>query len=371
MGDPDSGVRDGEAQRGRSVGIDLGRRVGAGDRDDDLAALGGLERMAGQVGQDLAGPARVATYERRQTGVDDADELEALGMGALGEQVEDLLDDRPRREVDDLELELPRLVLREVEDVVDDLEERLAGRPDGVGEIALLDRQIRVEQETGHPDDAIHRRPDLVAHRGQEVALRAGCLGRDAGELMLMGGDDLQLAVRAGDPTQADGAEDDHQDQERPDRDDQVQAAAIDIGVQLANGADDRDDPVGSVDQGEARSVLDPLVVERDVAARAGEHLGDRMLPGRRARCRRIGERSGVIVVRQALRSPERRELGPRQEVPGAVQEKAVAGPTERDAIELFDEAGDRNLEVEDPGVEAACEDDRRGDADDPASRIG
>ena len=29
-----------------------------------------------------------------------------------------------------------------------------------------------LEHEPAHPDDGVHRRPDLVAHRGQERALR-------------------------------------------------------------------------------------------------------------------------------------------------------------------------------------------------------
>ena len=33
-------------------------------------------------------------------------------------------------------------------------------------------RQLGVEQQAGHADDGVHRRPDLVAHRGQEGALR-------------------------------------------------------------------------------------------------------------------------------------------------------------------------------------------------------
>ncbi len=51
--------------------------------------------------------------------------------------------------------------------------------------------QVGVEQECGHADDAVHRRADLVAHVGEELALRrvrrlglqsklVGALGRDA-----------------------------------------------------------------------------------------------------------------------------------------------------------------------------------------------
>ncbi len=50
--------------------------------------------------------------------------------------------------------------------------------------LALLGRQLGVQRQFRHPDDAVHRRPDLVAHVGQELALRAvGRLGRVQGAL--------------------------------------------------------------------------------------------------------------------------------------------------------------------------------------------
>jgi hypothetical protein len=81
-------------------------------------------------------------------------------------------------EVDLLEVELAGLDLREVEDVVDDAEQAV-GRALDEGEVfALLVVQRGVEGEVGHAEDGVHRRADLVAHVGQEVALRAaGGLG--------------------------------------------------------------------------------------------------------------------------------------------------------------------------------------------------
>ncbi len=70
-----------------------------------------------------------------------------------------------------VQLEPAGLDLREVEDVVDDRQERLARRVDGLGVVALLGVERRVEQQPAHPDDGVHRGPDLVAHRGQERAL--------------------------------------------------------------------------------------------------------------------------------------------------------------------------------------------------------
>ena len=85
---------------------------------------------------------------------------------------------------DGLELELPGLDLGEIEDVVDD--RRAATRPTlrSVSSVlALLGGQLGVEQQLGHADDAVHRRPDLVAHVRQELALGRvgllGCLTRD------------------------------------------------------------------------------------------------------------------------------------------------------------------------------------------------
>ena len=85
------------------------------------------------------------------------------------------------------EVEPPRLDLREVEHVVDEPEERLRRVLEGEQVLPLLGGEGRVEQQLGHPDDGVHRGPDLVAHVGEEVAL--GPAGRDRGlprELQLL-----------------------------------------------------------------------------------------------------------------------------------------------------------------------------------------
>ncbi len=48
-------------------------------------------------------------------------------------------------------------------------------------------RKVGIEQQTGHADDAVHGRADLVAHVGQEFALGiGGCFG--GGNHFLFGG---------------------------------------------------------------------------------------------------------------------------------------------------------------------------------------
>ena len=92
------------------------------------------------------------------------------------QQLRQVVADRKRNR---FELELAHLDLREVEDVVEDTQERI-GRALGHAEIlALLRRQRRVERELGHADDAVERRPNLMAHIRQELALGLVCLLSD------------------------------------------------------------------------------------------------------------------------------------------------------------------------------------------------
>ena len=57
---------------------------------------------------------------------------------------------------------------------------------DGRRIVALLVVERRVEQQAAHADDGVHRRADLVAHRGQEGALGfVGGFGGSAGLLRL------------------------------------------------------------------------------------------------------------------------------------------------------------------------------------------
>ncbi len=60
---------------------------------------------------------------------------------------------------------------------------------DDLGDLALLRTQAGVEKQAGHADDAVHRRADLVAHVGQELALQTRGLERGvagAGDLLLL-----------------------------------------------------------------------------------------------------------------------------------------------------------------------------------------
>ena len=72
-----------------------------------------------------------------------------------------------------LEGEHARLDLREVEDVVDDRHQALGTRAGADQEVAPLGVVGGVERELRHPENAVHRGTDLVAHACQEFAFRA------------------------------------------------------------------------------------------------------------------------------------------------------------------------------------------------------
>src|SRR5581483_8777640 len=101
-----------------------GRRRVRGHSQHDLSTLRELDGVSEEVDEHLTDPQRIARHEPRYLAADEADELEVLRLRLLREQHERLLGDGADVEVDVLDVETPRFDLREVEDVVDDLEER-------------------------------------------------------------------------------------------------------------------------------------------------------------------------------------------------------------------------------------------------------
>ena len=145
----------------------------------DLAVLRELEGVGQQVEGDLPHPSRVADEPDRQVRIHRVHELQpALGRHRR-HQVEGALDRAPELERLVVQVDLARLDLGEVEDVVDDREQGVGRRLDRLGVVRLLRVQLRVLEQAAHADDRVHRRPDLVAHRGEE---------RGLGEVRLLGG---------------------------------------------------------------------------------------------------------------------------------------------------------------------------------------
>src|SRR5439155_276098 len=127
---------------------------------------------------DLAKPARVSDHDVRYIGSLVQDELDALVHCRLREQLDRLLDHVSRAELHGLQPHAAGLDPREVKDVVDDLEQRIARDADRLHVLLLLGCEPGIHQQTRHADDTAQRSSDLVAHRGQNFGFQARLLLR-------------------------------------------------------------------------------------------------------------------------------------------------------------------------------------------------
>ncbi len=143
------------------------------DFDQDVPAVGELDRVAHQVAEHLSQANRIADDAFGHVRVDVSHQLEPFLVRLDGQRLEQIGDDIADREGHGLELELARFDLREIQDVVEDRQQRLGGALDGRQALALLQIEIGIERQLGHADDAVHRRANLVAHVGEELAFRA------------------------------------------------------------------------------------------------------------------------------------------------------------------------------------------------------
>ena len=97
-------------------------------------------------------------------------------MRAVRDGLERLLDHVLQIERHRIEIEFAGFDLGKIENVVDDREQAFARHAHGVDVLALLGIEVRIEQQFGHADHAVHRGANLVAHRREEIALRAARL---------------------------------------------------------------------------------------------------------------------------------------------------------------------------------------------------
>ena len=172
--DADAGVGDAEVQPGAA------RRSRASSRTATITCPRSVNLMAlpTRFVRICLSRTGIADDARGHVGRDVDEDLEPLLCGADGQRLQRVADRIGQRERDRLELQLARLDLREVEDVVEDRQQRFGRALDGLEAVGLLRRELGVERQRGHADDAVHRRADLVAHVREELAtwrLLAAC----------------------------------------------------------------------------------------------------------------------------------------------------------------------------------------------------
>ena len=113
-------------------------------------------------------------------------ELEVLRLGHVPEGPFDVALQVVQTELARVDHHRAGLDLRQVEDVVDEHEQVVAGRVDRLGELRLLDRQVAfgvLAELVGEDQQAVERRPQFVRHVGQEFRLVLGGEGQLLGLL--------------------------------------------------------------------------------------------------------------------------------------------------------------------------------------------
>ena len=153
----------------------------------NAALFAELDGVIGVVDQHLPQAQRVAHQYGRQLRVDLEQQFQVLAGGARRHHRHQGLHHVVETEVDALDFQLARLDFRDVEDIVDDAQQMLAGEADFFQVIALARFQVCFEGQIRHADHAIHRCADFMAHVGQELALRqAGLFGHLLGLVQLL-----------------------------------------------------------------------------------------------------------------------------------------------------------------------------------------
>ena len=164
--DADAGVGDLERQRDRVAG-----QLPPAHAQRDVALRGELHRVRQQVGQHLPQQAGVADEHVGDVRGDVARHDDRFPVQAGRQRLQQRVEAVAQMERALLARQLARLDLREVENVVDDVEQRLGRFPYGVQMVALHRRQVRVAEQLRRADHRVEGRADLVADVGQEDAL--------------------------------------------------------------------------------------------------------------------------------------------------------------------------------------------------------
>src|SRR5208337_4271805 len=94
--------------------------------------------------------------------------------------------------IDLFETKMTAFDLREVEDIVDEAQQRVAGGPGDTHVSALLRSQGAFPQQLAHSDDSVHRGAYFMAHRSQELGF--GPRGR---QRLLAGLDQIEFRALA------------------------------------------------------------------------------------------------------------------------------------------------------------------------------
>ena len=151
-------------------------------RHDDLSRLGKFDRIANNIEQNLAQTPRITEHPVRHIVGNITNQLKPFFAGAQTQGFESIHHRFRQVEADPLNLQFASLNLGEVENVINDGQQRFGRCFDDADEFPLLVIQLSIQRQIGHADNAVHWRANLVAHIGQEETLCCtGLIGKLAG----------------------------------------------------------------------------------------------------------------------------------------------------------------------------------------------
>ena len=113
----------------------------------------------------------VRANEARRGGAERGGDLDALALGARRQQFDHALDKPAQIDRLDHEIETPGLDLGQIEDFVDQRDQRAARAANRFDVACILRIERSLAQQVGHAENAADRGADLVAHRRQKARL--------------------------------------------------------------------------------------------------------------------------------------------------------------------------------------------------------
>ncbi len=178
-----SACRNSSKMKSSDSRLDPDSRVGNRHRQPILTAsgpdchvptAGELHGIPGEIEQDLMQPGRIGLYRRQRLRQLDRD-LQPFRRCRRRQLIPYPREHHANIEGSRRQFHPPRFDLGDVEQVVDQRQQPVGAPRDLIDVGRLLDRQLptqTVEEQMGVADDRIHRRPQLVTHRREELALQ-------------------------------------------------------------------------------------------------------------------------------------------------------------------------------------------------------
>ena len=127
--------------------------------------------VANQIDDHLPQPVRISDHDFRNIAGNFEQKFDAFLMRLESQCPQHGFQAFAQIEIDRFQVHLARFDLGEIEDVVNDREQGVRRHFYGVEVFALLRIQIGIEDQVGHPEDAVQRSANLMAHVRQEFAL--------------------------------------------------------------------------------------------------------------------------------------------------------------------------------------------------------